>query len=64
MVQKKKRYYPHPQQPPIARARGTKNAVYQVCVRVEPILPKCLRVQKISMIDAYTNTANVRILTL
>jgi len=56
--------HPHPHQPPIAQARGTANAVYQVCVRVEQILPKRLRVQEISIIDAYSNPPDVRTLAL
>jgi predicted kinase len=51
-------YYPHP--PPIAQARGTENAVHQVCARVESILPKFLRAQEISIIDAYLDLANIR----
>jgi len=50
------RYYP----PPIAQARGGANAVHQVCVRVELILPKCMRTQELSIIDAYLDLADVR----
>jgi hypothetical protein len=51
-------YFPHP--PPIAQAREITNAGYQVCVRVEWTLPKCLRAQEISILDAYLDLANGR----
>jgi hypothetical protein len=64
---KEPEYFPPPYPPPIAQAQETANAGYQVRVRVEWTLPKCLRAQEISIIDAYPVLANLRedtILTL